>query len=165
MAHALLILGAGQFGAMVKEIADSTKEFERIAFLDDRSPAAIGTLDSFSAHRQEFDCATVAIGLPALRLDYLEKLAACGYTLAPIVSPLASVSPSATLSIGCIVEPMAVLQTEATLGKGCIVSSGAVIRHNATVGDGCHVDCNAVVLSNVTVPEKTKIPALTAYTL
>ena len=31
----LLILGAGMFGAVVKEIAEETKAFEQIDFLDD----------------------------------------------------------------------------------------------------------------------------------
>ena len=40
----LLILGAGQFGLMVKEIAESMSCFDKIDFLDDNNEIAIGKL-------------------------------------------------------------------------------------------------------------------------
>ena len=38
----LLILGAGQYGQVAKEIAEETGYFDKIAFLDDNSEQAIG---------------------------------------------------------------------------------------------------------------------------
>lgn len=38
----LLIIGAGQHGAVVREIADSMSCFDRIDFLDDNSSEAVG---------------------------------------------------------------------------------------------------------------------------
>ena len=40
----LLILGAGQFGLMVKEIAESMGCFDKIDFLDDNNEIAVGKL-------------------------------------------------------------------------------------------------------------------------
>ncbi|MCR5141926.1 MAG: hypothetical protein K6C68_05290 [Ruminococcus sp.] len=37
----LLILGAGQYGKVALEIAEASRQFGRIAFLDDNSSAAI----------------------------------------------------------------------------------------------------------------------------
>lgn len=40
----LLIIGAGQYGALAKEIAEVMKCFEKIDFLDDNSELAIGKI-------------------------------------------------------------------------------------------------------------------------
>ena len=154
----LLILGAGQFGQLVREIAESTGDFARIDFLDDQNPLAIGPLASYTEHCGEYGRAVVAIGNPQVRLAWLQKLQTAGYCLRPLVSPSAHASPSAVLGDGTVLEPMAVVQAAAVLGRGCIVSSGAVVRHNAVMDEGCHCDCNAVVLSCARVPAYTKIP-------
>lgn len=152
----LLILGAGQFGIMVKEIAESTKKFDRIDFLDDANPIAIDKLENYVSFVSDYEYAVVAIGNPMARQKYLDGLMQC-YKIATVVSPLAYVSPSAVIGEGSIIEPMAVIQTGATVGNGCIVSSGAVVRHNANVGNYSHLDCNSVVCSNSAVEDGTKI--------
>lgn len=152
----LLILGAGQFGIMVKEIAESTKKYNKIDFLDDVSPIAIGKLENLVSFKDAYEYAIVAIGNPTVRQMYLEKLKG-HFKIATLVSPYAYVSGSASVGEGCIIEPMAVIQTGAALGDGCIASSGAVVRHNAVVKSYCHLDCNCVVASNSTVESFTKV--------
>lgn len=156
--QALLILGAGQFGQMVSEIAQQMRCFTKIDFLDDAAPFAVGTLSDVDRYAGRYSHAIVAIGHPTLRAQWLDRLQTAGYALASVVSPSAFVAPSAKLGQGCIVEPMATVQSNASVGRGTIVSSGAVIRHNAVVGDFCHCDCNCVVLSCAVVPQNTKIP-------
>lgn len=45
----LLILGAGEFGHVVKEIAEDIGIFDKIDFLDDFNPLAIGRFDDIKA--------------------------------------------------------------------------------------------------------------------
>ena len=40
----LLILGAGQYGMVAKEIAESMRKYDHIDFLDDNNPIAVGKL-------------------------------------------------------------------------------------------------------------------------
>lgn len=160
--NGLLILGAGQFGLMVKEIAESMRCFDKIDFLDDRSPLAVGKLGDAVSFAGEYSCAVVAIGNPDVRLALLEHLAA-QFALPVIASPAAFVSPSARLSPGVIVEPMAVVQANSSVALGAIIGSGAVVRHNAEVGEVCQIDCNAVVMSGSAVSPKTKVQACTVY--
>ena len=40
----LLIIGAGQYGAMIKESARALNEYDKIDFLDDNSVLAIGKI-------------------------------------------------------------------------------------------------------------------------
>ena len=163
MNNNLLILGAGQFGLMVKEIAESMGRFEKIAFLDDSNHMAIGKLMEYEKFLCEYSNAIVAIGNPYVRLSYTQKLEDVGFDIANIVSPAAYISPSACLMKGIVVEPMAVIQANSTISLGCIVSSGAVVRHNAFLSEGCHLDCNAVAMSGCVVPARTKVNACEVY--
>lgn len=159
----LLILGAGQFGLMVKEIAESMSCFDKIDFLDDNNEIAIGKLCDYEEFAFEYRYAIVAIGNPEVRLAYIEKLREAGFIVAVVASPEAYIAPSAKVMKGSIIEPMAVVQSNSEVSVGTIVSSCAVVRHNAFVGDVCHIDCNAVVMSGSVVPAKTKVEACTIY--
>lgn len=152
----LLILGAGQYGCLVKEIAESIGCFGKIDFLDDNSEKAIGRLNDYVGFADRYDCAVVAIGNPELRLRYLEELK-CHFDVPVLVHPKSYVSPSAKVGMGSIVEPMAVIHTDTVIGKGCLICAGAVINHNAVLGDGCHADCNSTVAARAEVTPCTKV--------
>ena len=159
----LLILGAGQFGLMVEEIAESMECFDKIDFLDDNNEIAIGKLTDYEKFFVEYRYAVVAIGNPDIRLSYIEKLTEAGFVVAVIASPDAYIAPSAQIAKGSIIEPMAVIQANSVVATGSIISSGAVVRHNAVVGEVCHIDCNAVVMSVSIVEAKTKVGACSVY--
>ena len=163
MKRKLLILGAGQYGRVVRETAKATEWFEKIDFLDDNSPVAIGRLADYKDFFRSYDSAFVAIGNPSLRVQWLDKLKQAGFELPVLVHPKAYVSPSAKLEEGVIVEPMAVVNTEAVVETGGLLCAGCVVNHNAHVMSVCQIDCNAVVASNATVPEGTKVCSGVVY--
>ena len=53
----LLILGAGQYGLVAREIALSMRCFEKIDFLDDKSELAIGRLEDYEKYTAGYSCA------------------------------------------------------------------------------------------------------------
>lgn len=159
----LLILGAGQYGMVTKETAEAMNCFQRIDFLDDKHPAAIGKLEDYASFREQYTHAVVAMGNPVLRLQWLDKLAEAGFSLPVLIHPRAYVAPSATLGEGSIVEPMAVVNTAARVGKGCLICAGCVINHNSCVGDGCQIDCNSVVPGSGQVPSGTKVHCASVF--
>lgn len=163
MIQKLLILGAGQYGRVVKETAEAIRSFETISFLDDNSPIAVGKLIAYSNLREEYSHAFVAMGNPKLRMQWICKLKESGYDLPVLVHPKAYASPSAMLKEGTMVEPMAVINSEAIVECGCLICAGSVINHNAHVMPVCQIDCNAVVASNAVVPEGTKVFSGTVY--
>lgn len=165
MAKKLLVLGAGIYGLVAKEIADSMACFDAVAFADDNkeNPYAlpiVGAISKLSALAKEYTHVFVAIGNPALRASLLERLRAlpCVH-IATLISPKAYVSPSAVLSDGVIVEPMAAVHAACRLAEGCFVCAGAVVNHGAECGAYSQIDCNATVAGFATVPPHTKIPA------
>ena len=159
----LLIVGAGQFGIMVKELAMETGAFSQVDFLDDSSSVAIGRADELCRFISDYGYAICAIGNPVVRERVTEQITACGYKLASIISQRAYVSPSAVLDSGVIIEPMAVVQKGVRVGRGSIISSGAVLRHDCRLGNMCHADCGSVVTSNSSVPDGTKVECLTVF--
>ena len=147
----LLILGVGEYGQLVKELARN--KYATIDFLDDNSSVAIGKFEEYKKFVGEYE-AIVAIGNNEARLAWIEKLVGAGFEIPTLISPQAFVSPSAKIEVGCIVESMAAINSNAIVEKGSIVSSGAVVNHNAVVKQGSHIDCNGVVGADAVVPEK-----------
>lgn len=159
----LLILGAGQYGQIVLETAEAMGCFDRIHFLDDQNPIAIGVLENYKKYYPEYECAFVAMGNPQLRLGWIEKLETVGYEVSCLIHPKAYVSKTATLTKGVIAEPMAVVQAGAIVETGGLLCAGCVVNHNSVVQKGCQIDCNAVVPARVVVPEMTKVPCGTVF--
>lgn len=159
----LLIVGAGQYGMVTKETAESMNCFEQIDFLDDNNPIAVGKISQYGKFVSNYKYAIVAIGNSGFRLELTENLKNAGYIIAKIISPLAYISKSAVTHEGCIVEAMAVINTAAIIGKCSFISAGAVVNHNSIIGEGCHIDCHATVKSNVAVPEKVKLECGQVY--
>ena len=95
----LLILGAGQYGMVAKEIAESTGEYEKISFLDDNNPIAIGKTREFAKFRDEYDSAIVAVGNSDFRLNLIKELFNAGYDIPTLIHTRAYVSPSAKIGI------------------------------------------------------------------
>ena len=153
----LLIVGAGQYGQVARETAEAMGCFDRIAFLDDKHPCAVGKISGLRNFTEQYQTAVVAIGNARLRLTLTEQLRSAGYRIGTLISPMAYISPSAVLQEGCIAEAMCVVNTEAQIGQCCFLSAGAVVNHNAVIGEGCHIDCHATVKSNAAVPAETKV--------
>lgn len=159
MNNNLLILGAGGYGHVVREIAEDSGIFDKIDFLDDSSPLAIGKFGDAEKFLKGYPNAVVALGNSELRLGYIEKLRAAGFQIPAIISPKAYVSKSAKIGNGTIVEPFSAVNANSEVGIGVLLRCGSVIDHNAKVGDFCYIDCGVVVKANNSVGFKIKIAA------
>lgn len=153
----LLILGAGQYGRVLKEIAEATGQYSEIAFLDDTpTEGVIGSLNEYNIFSDCFTDAIVAIGNPEVRMRWIEKISE-EYHIPVIIHPSAYVSPSARIDSGSIVEPLAVINTDVIIGRGCIISAGAIINHNSVVSDGVHCDVGCVIPARSNIESMRKI--------
>lgn len=166
----LLIIGAGIYGIVAKEIAESMGCFEKIAFVDDGAAEApdgtpvIGTTDDLASLSNEYANAVAAIGNPGVRQKLLDRIKEeTLMRISTLVSPRAYVSPTAQIGEGCIIEPMAVIHTGCVLGKGCLVCAGAAVNHASLCCDFVQVDCNATVAGNTLVPAGFKVASGTVY--
>ena len=153
----LLIIGAGQYGQVVREMAVLNPEYKEVAFVDDSLPIAIGKINELESFYPEWKCAIVAIGNPEIKKEITRILIQIGFEIVNVIHPSAYISPSAKIGQGCVIEAMAVINTATILGSGVFVSPGAVINHNCCIMDFSHINCNAVIEAGCVVPEGVKI--------
>ena len=148
----LLILGAGGYGQLVKELA-KISGYEKIDFLDDSSDLAVGKLEEVNNIQDNYDAQIVAIGKADLREKYIEKLK----NPITLIHPSSIISKTSQIGVNVVIEPKAVIGPNSVIHSGSFICSGAVINHNAIVGKYCQIDCNAVVGSFSEVDKYTKV--------
>lgn len=148
----LLIVGAGGYGRLVKEIA-VLNSYEIIDFLDDNSPLAVGKIDQLEEIENKYDGSIVAIGNPEVKEKIYRKLK----HPVSLIHPAAVVSKTAIIGSGCVVEALAVVSSEAVVKDGSFVCAGAVVNHNSVVNEFCQIDCNSVVAMGAEVPKGHKV--------
>ncbi len=146
----LLIIGAGSFSVEVDELA-KLLGYTEIAFLDDKSPKAIGTMQDIGKMREKYDTAIVALGNNVNRKIFHEKLVCYNYHIPVLIHPTAFVSEDAQLSPGVIVRTHAVISRHAKLGDGVIVNIGSLIDHHCEIGAFSMILPGAVVRNSVKV--------------
>lgn len=152
----LLIIGAGQYGMVAKEIAESMKCFGHIDFVDDGCSSAIGKVSDIEKLIHEYDAAVVAIGNSELRLNLIKRLCEIGYEVPTLIHEKAYVSPSAKIGFGSFIEPMAVVHTGVVVETGCIISAGVILNHNSIVREGSHINCGSVVAARAEIKAATR---------
>ena len=157
----LLILGAGGFGRMIYENAQATRQFDKIAMLDDaaKEPRVIGKLVDYKAMHKEYPCAVAAFGNNKMRLQWVKRLLEEGFVVPTIIHPSAVVSPSAVIGAGSFVMQRAVVNTNTVLGKACLVNCGAIVDHDSVVENGSHIGLGSVVKANCKIEGCRKVEA------
>lgn len=148
----LLILGAGSFGQVIREIAEAMDCFGEIVFLDDDPELGSGPLADHKKLRSKFRYAYAAFGKNDLRSKWMNHLEAAGYDLPTLIHPSALISPSAILGQGVSVLPKACIHTNASIGAGCIIGLGVLVDHDVFMGNYSLIQTGSVVTAHSTLP-------------
>ncbi len=157
--RSLLILGAGGLGQAVAEIAQMSRWYSRIAFLDDNPTdekealySIIGKTEDAEKLVGTYTYAIAAFGNNQIRYSWIQKLKVYGYSLPRIIHQSAIISPSAMIGDGTIIRERAVISRGVTIGEGCLINIGVMIDHNVTVGNGCHLPMGCIVRNEIHIP-------------
>ncbi|USL43539.1 acetyltransferase [Priestia megaterium] len=160
----LLILGAGGHGKVVSEIAQLMKQWEEIAFLDDREDISevlgisiAGKLADLPALRSEYEYAFVAIGSNTARLKWTEKLSHHGFKIPILIHPSSIVSAKSSIGEGTVIMAGAVINTDARIGRSCIINTASTIDHDCILHRGVHTSPGAYLGGTVKIGERTWI--------
>lgn len=166
----LLIVGAGVYSMVVRDIARDMNCFENIDFVDDEKEQTpdgnkvIGKISDLEKLSVEYSNIIIAIGNPKVRMSHIKRITEeMPYRIVVLVSPRAYIAPFVQIGKGSIIEPMAVIHTGSVLQEGCFISAGAVVNHGSMCASGVHVDCNAVVAGETLVPTCTKVESCTVF--
>jgi sugar O-acyltransferase (sialic acid O-acetyltransferase NeuD family) len=152
MTRAIGLLGGGSQ-------ADETAEFDpesdvvfRAVSADRLAQAGEGFIDIATEDPRLLGTPVVAaVGAPGLRRTLVRAWR--GTEFASVVSPAASVSPTASVGAGCIVAPGAVITHGAVLGRHVIVNVGASVSHTSVIGDFTTISPGARIAGDCTVGE------------
>lgn len=104
-----------------------------------------------------------ALGDPVQREKYSRIIENKGGKFISIISPRASVNPSATIGKGSFIDDYVLISDNVSIGKNCIVQRMSTIGHDVSIGDyvtlGADVFCggNAKIESFCTVNVKSLI--------
>lgn len=164
MGKKLLIIGAGGHGKVVKEIALSLKENERLRydsvdFLDDNAVESVGKIKDLECLMPSYDEVFCGIGNNKIRKELIEKAEKCGYQIPVLIHPTAYISPSAILEKGTVVEPKAIINANSVVKKGSIISVGAIIDHDVCVEEYVHVNAGAICEAGSVINSLKKLEA------
>ncbi len=138
------IIGAGRYGGLVRDLAQSTAAFDNFVFFDDQqSPIAedrkvIGKLSQVEDCYKDgaFDQLAMAIGYKHFQLRselfsrHLEKI-----PFASLIHPSASISSNSQISEGVQIYSMVNVEMEAKIGRGCAVFNNSSTTHEVNLGD------------------------------
>lgn len=97
---------------------------------------------------QEFAYFLITIGQiksSRRRVEIFSDLKRLGAQLPVVISPVAYVSPHASIDEGTIVMHGAVVNSCARVGCNCIINSNAIVEHDAIIDSHCHVSTGAIV--------------------
>lgn len=158
MGKSLLILGAGDLGQVVAEMA--TGQYDRIAFLDDQPTAEkeeqypiVGGLEALEDVCGEFTHAIPAYGNPELKDGIRERIKACGLVMPRVIHPSAIISPAAVLHEGVIIRENVVISRKAEVGECVLVNMGVLIDHGCVIGACSHLPMGMIVRNAVKIPD------------
>lgn len=148
----LLILGAGQYGQVAKEIAEQIEMFETVTLLDDLS-------DGVSCKNKitEYSFAFIAVSDMTERLRLTGILEECGYTIATLISPKSYISKTSKVEKGVMIEPFAAVNGGAVIHNCCYIGANATVDCGSEIGEGSTVFCGATVVDNTYVEPKTEV--------
>ncbi|WP_281771632.1 hypothetical protein [Faecalitalea cylindroides] len=152
----LVILGAGGYGHVIEDIANQSKRYEEILFLDDNTENKCSSFIEYIDSNTEF---YPAFGNNEIRMKWLDELEKKECMIASFVHSSAYVSPKANIEAGCVILPLSVVNTNVVIEKGCIINCGAIIDHDCHIGKGCHICLSATIKANNKIPACTKIEA------
>lgn len=144
----LAIIGAGDLGLQLANLASSTGDYSLSGFFDDtRNRGDIianaevlgGLADIRSSFAQgDFDCLVVAIGYRHLtRRQAIHTEHAGSIPFATLIHPSAIVDPSCRIDEGAVIYPGCVLDMGAAIGANTLLNAGCVVAHHSQIGSGC----------------------------
>lgn len=96
---------------------------------------------------------------PLVRRRLTAFFTGVGFRLETLISPLAHVSPTASIGQGCLVQSFATVSSYSTLGMGVRINTGGMVTHDCGVGDFTTIAPGAILLGYVQVGQDAYIGA------
>ena len=157
----LVIIGAGGYGQVVRDLAEQSEKYSEIVFLDDNSKdeKVVGRCEDFEKYVADDTEIYPAFGNNELRISFVERLEKLGANMPVLVHKTAYVSPRAKIAKANVVLPFAVVNTDVEIKEGCIINTHCVVDHGCVIEKGVHVCLGALIKAENRIPAFMKVDA------
>ncbi|MBS1808857.1 MAG: acetyltransferase [Acidobacteria bacterium] len=92
-----------------------------------------------------------AVGTPAVARRLVQRARAMDLSFVNALSPLAHISPRATLGQGIVVFPHVVVNTGAHIGSYSTLNLATTVSHDTKIGEYCNLNPSVHLAGNVTI--------------
>jgi len=145
----LLIFGFGGHARSVADVA-LVSGISDFCFVDTNAQNGESFLGHPVIKRWESDLpegwfAFIAAGDNLRRQQQYELIKACGWPIATLIAPSATIGVNSKIEEGCLIAHQAHVGPMATVGVGSIINTGSIVDHESSIGDFTHVSVNATI--------------------
>ena len=147
----LAIVGGGELGQQMLNLAQSGEEFEVVGFFDDTMQkgaivtdqcTVVGGLNDIVAYYEsgKLDCIILGIGYKhmAARANIFEDLSK-KVPFATLIHQSCIIDPSVKIGQGAVVYPGCILDKNVVIGENTLLNLGVVVAHDTKVGSHCFI--------------------------
>jgi sugar O-acyltransferase (sialic acid O-acetyltransferase NeuD family) len=158
----LLLIGAGGHAKSCIDVIEQENKFKIIGLVGSPNEVGthvlgyevLGTDDTLFEYLNLTNFALIAvgqIGVNEIRSRLFSKIVNIGFVSPIVISPMAYVSPHASIGNGTVVMHHATINSGAEIGDNCIINSNVLIEHDVVVEDDCHIATSATINGGSTV--------------
>ena len=164
LTNKILLIGAGGHARSCIDVIERGGQYTIVGLIGKKNELGatvfgydiIGEDCDMAQLRGKFSYALVCIGqirdsMP--RINAFNKLIEHEYILPSVISPLAYISPHATIGRGTIVMHGAIVNSGSTIGENCILNSRCLIEHDSEIKEHCHISTGAILNGNTYLGE------------
>lgn len=144
----LLILGAGDHGRDIKDLAKSLRIFNKIDFLDDNPylKDVIGRWDEAEKFLDDYPVAIVAVADEETRKKWMGKISLMGFIIPVLIHPTAFVTEGTEIGRGTVICARSNISSGVRIGEGCIVTTGSTVPRKSNIPDWGYFDFDKCVV-------------------
>ncbi len=149
----IYIYGASGHGLVVAEIA-SACGYSDIVFIDDGKNQYLSFEEIKKNHTIPI---ALGVGINSVRAKLFEKAKECGFQIATLIHPGATISPSAVIREGTVVMPGVTVNAKALIENGVILNTGCIVEHECIIDEFAHISPNVALAGAVKIGKYTHI--------
>ena len=158
----IYLIGGGGHCLSVIDVIEAQKKYEIKGIFDQSIPTG-GLIHGYPAlgddqiarkyiqSEHSFILTVGQIVKSEMRRTLFALYSSWGAEWATIISPLAYVSPRASVGSGTVVMHGSIVNAGAQIGQNCILNTNSLVEHGAKIGNHCHVSTGSIVNGDATL--------------
>ncbi len=163
----LIIVGAGGHSKTCLEVAESSKKFKIVGFIDNKAKfdeifykLKIFNEKNLNTVLKITRNTHIGIGQiksAKLRIKLFKKYKNNGFNFPVLVHSKAYISKHSSVGEGTLVGIYSIINANCKIGYNSIINNKSLIEHDTIIGNNCHVSTGAIVNGNCSIGDNTFI--------